>query len=335
MVYGRVSVVSAVSSKKEKAKQENIFGGQTGNGGLRRILVTGGTGLVGKHFAARNKNVLVSTRNPTAAKERLGDDIVDAIEWMPSQSAVDLNPNQPIDAIVNLAGESIAGGRWNAAKKKRIYESRILGTRNLIQSIRGMKQKPSVLISASAVGIYGDAGDLEIDETHPSASGFLGETCRDWENEARAVEELGIRLCILRIGIVMSLQGGALAEMLPVFKSGFAGRLGAGRQYFPWIHIDDLVSMIGWAIDNETASGVFNATSPNPVTNREYTRQLATQLNRPAFLPAPKFALRAVLGEFANSLFDSQRVVPKAAMKDGFKFQFNELDECLADLFQQ
>lgn len=309
--------------------------GQTGSDGLQRILVTGGTGLVGRRFAAQNRNVIVSTRNAPSAKAKMGQDIVDAIEWMPTQSTVDLNPHQPIDAVVNLVGESVAGGRWNAAKKKRIYDSRIEGTRNLVQSIREMDRKPSVLVSASAVGIYGDAGDREIDESHQAGTGFLAETCLDWENEARVVEELGVRLCIFRVGIVMSLDGGALAEMLPVFKSGLAGRLGSGRQYFPWVHIEDLVSMVRWAIDNESASGVYNACSPNPVTNREYTRQLAATLRRPAFLRAPKFALRAVLGEFANSLFESQRVVPAAAMRDGFEFQFSELDECLAELFKK
>jgi len=259
---------------------------------------------------------------------------MDAIPWSDASCAVDLAPWQPIDAVVNLMGESIASGRWSAAKKKRIYDSRILGTRSLVESVSRLDPPPQVVVSASAVGYYGDAGDFEIDESHPPGKGFLPDTCQDWEKEAEGFAKLGIRLCIFRLGIVLSLAGGALAEMLPVFQSGMAGRLGSGRQYVPWIHIDDLVSMIGWAIDNESAQGVYNAVAPNPVTNREYTRQLSSIINRPAWLPVPKFAIRAAYGEFANSLFDSQRVVPAAALGDGFQFQFPGLDECLNDLFQ-
>ena len=201
--------------------------------------------------------------------------------------------------------------------------------------MRSLPEKPEVIVSASAVGYYGDTGDYEVNETQPAASDFLAETCKDWEQAASAAEEIGIRLCILRIGIVMARKGGALAEMLPVFRKGLGGRLGSGRQYFPWIHIDDLVSLINWALDNQSASGVYNAVAPNPVTNREFTRQLATTLGRPAFLPVPKFAIRLALGEFADSLFHSQRVVPAAALRDGFEFQFNELDECLTNLLTE
>ena len=302
---------------------------------MKRILVTGGTGLVGKRFASKFKNVLVTTRNPDAARQKLGGDIAGAISWPDTSQTVDLNSHQPIHAVVNLMGESVAQGRWTADKKKRIYKSRITGTKNLIESLRSLPEKPEVLVSASAVGYYGDTGDYEVNETQPAASDFLAETCKDWEQAASAAEEIGIRLCILRIGIVMARKGGALAEMLPVFRKGLGGRLGSGRQYFPWIHIDDLVSLINWAIDNQSASGVYNAVAPNPVTNREFTRQLATTLGRPAFLPVPKFAIRLALGEFADSLFHSQRVVPAAALRDGFEFQFNELDECLTNLLAE
>ena len=300
---------------------------------MKRILVTGGTGLVGKRFVERHPNVLVTSRNPESAKQKLGADIVDAIEWSDTSRPIDLTAQQPIHAVVNLMGESIAEGRWNADKKKRIYDSRILGTRSLIESLRKLDDKPEVLISASAVGYYGDPGDFEVDENHPPATGFLPDTCKDWEREALRAREFGIRVCILRIGIVMSRAGGALAEMLPIFQKGLGGRLGNGRQYFPWIHISDLVAMMGWAIEDLSANGVYNAVAPNPVTNREYTRQLAATVGRPAFLPVPRFALKLVLGEFADSLFYSQRIVPTAALRDGFKFKFNELDECLADLF--
>ena len=301
---------------------------------MKRILVTGGTGLVGKQLAKSHPNILVSSRNPDSARKKLAGHVTDVVPWTAGQEAVDLNPFEPIDAVVNLAGESVAEGRWSESKKKRIYDSRVVGTRKLVQSIKQMDRKPSVLISASAVGIYGNTGDHEVDETHASGTGFLADTCVDWEREAKAIEDAGIRLCILRIGIVMSLQGGALARMLPIFKSGLGGRLGNGRQYFPWIHIQDLVSMISWAIENENARGIYNATAPVPVTNREFTRQLSVALSRPAFLPVPAFALRLALGEFATSLFDSQKVVPQAAKRDGFKFRFNELDECLSNLFQ-
>ena len=337
LVDGNLPLVFAVVDKAEKeaAGEGKTAGARTGYFGLKRILVTGGTGLVGSLFAERNANVLVATRNPQGAKQKLGTNIVDAIEWSNTSRPIELSAHQPIHAVVNLMGESVAEGRWNADKKKRIYDSRILGTRNLIDSIRKLDDKPEVLISASAVGYYGDPGDFEVDENHPPAAGFLAETCKDWEREALAAAEIGIRVCLLRIGIVMSRDGGALAEMLPIFEKGLGGRLGNGRQYFPWIHVSDLVALIGWAIENESASGVYNAVAPNPVTNREFTRQLATTLGRPAILPVPRFALRLALGEFADSLFYSQRIVPAAALRDGFKFRFNELDECLADLFAE
>lgn len=298
---------------------------------MNNVLITGATGLVGSRLIPRFSRVLITTRNPGKASDRFGDAIGAAIKWDASQT-LDLTSHQPFDAVVNLMGDSIAEGRWTEAKKKRIRDSRVLGTRHLVEAILALKNKPKAFVSASAVGYYGDHGDRVIDESMPPGDGFLAEVCQQWEDESKSLEDHGIRRVILRIGIVMARDGGALPALMPIFKTGLAGRLGNGNQYFPWIHIDDLASLIEWSVKNESASGVLNATAPNPVTNREFTRTLAAKLGRPAFLPVPQFALRIALGEFANSLFVSHRAMPQAALNQGFEFQFNELDNCLANL---
>jgi uncharacterized protein (TIGR01777 family) len=257
---------------------------------------------------------------------------VEVIEWDPVASPLNLQQHQPIDAVINLMGEPIASGRWTSDKKKRIVDSRVVGTERLVEAVSELEQKPGVVVSASAIGYYGDRGEQELTEIDPPGKGFLPETCLAWERAAEGFASAGIRLVQLRIGIVMSTQGGALAEMLPVFRTGVAGRLGSGQQYVSWIHIQDLVSLILWALENESARGVYNAVAPGAVTNAELTRQLAAVLNRMAAIPVPRFALRLSLGEFADTLFESQRVIPQAALADGFQFQFGNLGDCLQDL---
>ena len=295
-------------------------------------LLTGGTGFVGQALLEQLKSSVVTSRNAERAKSKLGSLITDAISWDPLQEELDLGSQPKFESVINLMGEPIAEGRWNQDKKKRIRDSRVLGTRRLVDALLQADNLPSVFVSASAVGIYGDPGDVSVDEGHQHGTGFLTDVCQEWETEANRIGEHGVRVVNLRIGIVLGQEGGALAQMTPIFRWGVGGPLGNGKQWFPWIHVSDLVGMILWATETDSVSGPVNATAPNPVRNKEFTRGLASRLRRPAFLPVPKFALRVAVGEFANSLFFSQRVIPEVALKHGFHFQFSELDSALADL---
>lgn len=208
-----------------------------------------------------------------------------------------------------------------------------MGTRNLVSAIGKLRHRPKTLICASAVGIYGDRGEETLSESAPAGKGFLPEVCEEWEAEADRAREHGLRVVKIRIGIVLGAGGGALAAMAPLFRLGLGGVLGNGRQWMSWIHVDDLARMIQFAAENETVAGVWNGVAPNPVTNREFTRELATALHRPAFLPAPRFAVEMVYGEMAQILFASQKVLPKAPLKDGFTFRFSKLGPALSDIF--
>lgn len=296
-------------------------------------LITGATGLVGRRLAPQFHPVSITTRSADRARKTFPSQDVSVVQWDYGSEDLNLNGIESPKAVINLMGESVAEGRWNDAKKKRMYDSRVVATRKLVEAIGRMETKPEVLISTSAVGFYGDHGDEQITEDHPNGTGFLAELSADWEAAAREVEKHGVRLVIVRIGIVLSTEGGALAALLPIFKLGGGGRLGSGKQFFPWIHIDDLVKLFCWAASNTSTSGIYNAAAPNPVTNKQFTKSLASAIHRPAFLPVPKFALKLALGEFADTLFDSQRVVPKRSIDEGFEFQFADLDSAFANLF--
>lgn len=229
-------------------------------------------------------------------------------------------------------GDSIAKGRWSAAKKKSMCDSRILGTERLVDAILQTEQKPDVVVSASAVGIYGDRGGEQLSESSAAGEGFLADLCKDWEQATNRLTDAGIRTVLIRIGIVLAEDGGALAEMMTPFKLGVGGPLGNGKHYFPWVHVDDLVGIILHAIRNDQVSGVLNAVAPGIVTNKQWTAQLASKLRRPAIIPVPKFALRILLGEFANSLFFSQNVKPVATLASGYNFEFETLTHALDDL---
>ena len=236
-----------------------------------------------------------------------------------------------MDAVVHLAGESVAG-LWTADKRRRIEESRQRGTRALVRAMAAVEPRPKVLVSASAVGYYGDPGEGEVTEAHPPGDGFLAGVCREWEEEAERATEAGQRVVRLRIGLVLGAEGGTLGAMLPAFKAGLGGKIGSGRQLWPWIRVDDLVSLIRRALDDESFAGVYNAVAPSPVPQRELAKELASILHRPAFLPAPAFALRAVLGDFADEMLLSREVVPRRALDAGFAFRFPELGPALRDL---
>jgi len=236
-----------------------------------------------------------------------------------------------VNAVVHLAGEPVAQ-RWTAHTRDRILRSRVEGTRALVAAMRG--NPPQVLISASAVGYYGSRGDEILIESAPPADDFLGRVAAAWEEEAQAAEPLGVRVARVRIGMVLGKNGGALARMLPPFRMGVGGRLGNGRQWMSWIHIDDLIALIAFLMKESTVRGVFNATSPYPVTNREFTRALAEAVHRPAILPVPAFALRFLFGEMASVLLASQRALPDAAQRAGFVFQHPDIFAALVSVIE-
>jgi uncharacterized protein (TIGR01777 family) len=234
-----------------------------------------------------------------------------------------------VDVVFNLAGEPVAEGRWTADKKRRIRESRVLGTRNLVAGLAAVEKRPRVLVSASAVGYYGERGDEELVETSAAGRGFLAEVCAAWEREALAAADLGMRVVCVRIGIVLARGGGALAKMLTAFRLGAGGKLGDGRQWMPWIHLDDVAGILLHASQDVRIQGALNAVGPCPVTNADFTRALAKAVHRPAFLTVPKTALRLAFGEMGYILTESQRVLPQVAEQTGYAFKHPELDGAL------
>ncbi len=302
-------------------------------------LLTGGTGFVGKNLIERLQGVTVVSRSPDSAKQRLEQEglsgkLDDVIQWNNGLAEEDLARIQPIHSVVNLMGESIAEGRWTDTKKEKIRSSRVDGTRNLVDSIIQSGNLPKVFISASAIGLYGDTGERIVEEGAPVGRGFLPEVCQEWESATAPLQALGVRVVHLRIGIVLGPRGGALKKLIPLFRTGLGGPLGNGKQWMAWIHVLDLVSLIQWLMD-EPISGAVNATAPNPVRNMEFTKTLAKALGRPAFLPAPRFAVRLALGEFANSLFISSRIVPGVALSQGFQFQFADIQSALQNAIKK
>ena len=299
-----------------------------------KVLITGGTGFVGRRLIAKLDHCIVTTRDAALARQRLGEAIDGTIEWKSSTQPLQLSPLTKLSAVVNLMGESIAEGRWNDAKKKMIRSSRVDATNRLVESILKLNSLPEVVVSASAVGIYGDCGEDVVTEDRGPGEGFLADVCVDWEQATQPLTDAGIRVVTLRIGIVLGAEGGALAKLIPIFKVGAGGRLGSGRQYVPWIHIDDLVALILWSINTPTVSGPINATSPNPVRNLEMTSVLARAVKRPAIFPVPTFGLKLAVGEFADSLMASQQVVPNVALAAGFQFQYPNIDLAIQDIVQ-
>ena len=282
------------------------------------ITVTGATGFIGRHLVQS----LARDRHSVRALSRAAWNVLAGEP--PAESLTGT------DAVVHLAGSPVAQ-RWTPWAKKEIRASRVQGTRHLVTALSTLQQRPMVLVCASAIGIYGDRGDEILTESSPIAGGFLADVCREWENEADLAESLGVRVVKLRFGIALGRKGGALEKMLPPFRAFVGGRLGPGSQWMSWIHIADIVGLIRHAIDRPL-SGVVNATAPNPVRNDEFTRELAAALHRPAIFPVPALGLRILLGEMADVLLASQRVLPKAAEIAGYQFAFPELGPALRDL---
>jgi uncharacterized protein (TIGR01777 family) len=237
------------------------------------------------------------------------------------------------DAVINLAGEPVAQ-RWNDDVKRRIRESRVTGTRNLVAGMAKLAKRPAVLVCSSAVGYYGSRGDQILDESSAPGDDFLAGVCVEWEKEAQAAEPLGVRVARIRTGIVLDARGGALQRMLPPFKLGLGGRLGHGGNWMSWIHAEDLVELYRFALETSSAHGPFNGTAPSPVTNSDFTKALADAVHRPAIFPVPELALKLLFGEMGTVLLSSQRAVPRAAVDAGFRFRFPELAGALADLLR-
>jgi uncharacterized protein (TIGR01777 family) len=301
-------------------------------GTTMKVLVTGATGFVGPRLLRLLDRPVVLSRHPERAQTSIGTLAGRIVRWDPMQGPPPPDAFEGIDAVFHLAGESVAEGRWTAAQKARIRDSRVVGTRHLVQGIAQAAVKPQTLVSASAVGYYGDRGDEELIETAPPAHDFLADVCVEWEREALAAEQHGVRVVTARTGIVLGAGGGALAKMLTPFKLGGGGPLGNGRQWMPWIHVADLARLYLHAAENGSIRGAMNSVAPHPVRNSEFTKALARQLHRPAFMPAPYFGLRLLFGEFAKVLFASQRVIPRVAVDTGFVFQYPDIVAALREI---
>ena len=297
-----------------------------------KTLVTGGTGMVGPRLLRMLDQPVILSRNPERAREKVGHLAGRIIRWNPMAGPPPAEAFAGVEAVFHLAGESVAEGRWTAAQKARIRDSRVVGTRNLVQGIAQVSDRPRVLVSASAVGYYGDRGEEELTESASPGRDFLADVCVAWEKEALAAEKLGVRVVTERTGIVLGAGGGALAKMLTPFKLGAGGPLGNGRQWMPWVHVSDLARLYLHAAEHESIRGPMNAVAPHPVRNSEFTKALGRQLRRPAFMPAPYLGLRLLFGEFAQVLFASQRVVPQVALDTGFTFQYPDIAAALKEI---
>jgi uncharacterized protein len=301
-----------------------------------KVVITGATGFVGRALVRRliaaGHEIVALTRNLERAHAALPARCA-CESWSPAEGP-DPAVIRGADAVVHLAGEGVADHLWTPARKQAIRDSRLGGTRALVRAIATVpsEARPRALISASAIGYYGDRGDEQLDEQSQPGNDFLAEVCTAWEQEAFAAEKLGVRTVVVRIGVVLGKEGGALQKMLLPFRLGLGGRLGSGRQWMSWIHLDDLVSLFVYLIGQADGAGVVNGVAPTPVTNAVFTAALGKVLYRPVILPVPAFALRLTLGEMSAILLASQRALPRAATQLGFTFRYPDIRGALADL---
>ena len=295
-----------------------------------KVTITGATGLIGTRLVQalrdRGDGVTVLSRDPDRAEAALG---VEAHAWDPIAGPAPAAALAGRDGVVHLAGEPVAQ-RWNAKVKQAIQDSREIGTRNLVAGLAAAEPRPGVLVSSSAVGYYGKHGDERVTEEDPPGDDFLARACIAWEREAQAAAELGLRVVLVRTGVVLDPDGGALKTMLPPFRAGVGGPVAGGDQYMPWIHVDDIVGMYLAALDEPSWSGPINASAPEPATNKDFSKALGRALHRPAVAPVPAFALRMLYGEMAEIVTEGQRAVPQRAQALGYGFRHPDLDEALA-----
>jgi uncharacterized protein (TIGR01777 family) len=303
--------------------------------GMSGVAITGATGLIGTALAAScardGMRVSALVRDTRRGAERLPSATLfpwDSTAGPPPDAAF-----EGVDVVVNLVGESIASGRWSEARKKRLRDSRVVGTRAVVDVLRGLPVRPRLLISASGIGFYGDRGDEILTETSSLGKGFIAELGRDWEAEAMKAEEIGVRVVLLRSGLVLARDGGMLRKILPPFRLGLGGKIGGGAQWMPWIHLDDEIGLIRHAMEHESVRGPLNLVAPEPVTNAEFVRALGETLGRPTAFTAPAFALRLALGTMTDELLlASQRAMPVRTMETGYVFRHPLLREALGQL---
>jgi uncharacterized protein (TIGR01777 family) len=299
-----------------------------------RVLVTGASGLIGSAVCdallARGDEVVGLSRDPEKATPK-----TPTVTWHPWEPSSERPPPEAlagVDGVVNLVGEEI-NQRLTDAAKQRIRESRVRATKNLVDGLLAATPAPRTLVSQAAIGIYGDRGEAVVDESTPPAEGFLPQVVVDWENEARRAEASGVRVVIFRTGLILDPEGGLLKQLLPPFRFGVGGPLAGGDFYMPWIHRDDEVGLIVWALDNQAVTGTLNATAPKPVTNRVFSKALGAALHRPSVVPAPRFAIAAMRGEeLTEQITGSYRVIPRRAQDLGYSFRFSEVEPALRDL---
>jgi uncharacterized protein len=307
-----------------------------------RVFVTGGTGLVGsrlvRRLRERSDDVSLLTRRPAAARERFGTDCT-IVEGDPMQAGSWMDAVRDCDAVIHLAGENIFARRWSDEFKSLLRDSRVKSTEHIVQALarnpRNTAGSPRVLVNASAIGYYGPHGDEEITEESPAGDDILARLCVDWEQAARQAETHGVRVALVRVGVVLDKEGGALSKLLTPFKLCVGGPAGSGKQWMSWIHHADLVGLFLLPLENATVSGPLNGTAPQPVTNRDFGKALGHALGRPSFMPTPRFALRVMLGEVADVITKGQRVLPKGALAAGYSFRFPEIGAALQDVLRQ
>ncbi|NEO75998.1 TIGR01777 family oxidoreductase [Moorena sp. SIO4G3] len=300
-----------------------------------KVAITGATGFVGRRLVERlqeeGHQPLILTRDSAKARKQFPN--LETITYTPTESGDWQNAIAGCDGVVHLAGAPIAEERWTPARKQEILNSRQLGTQKIVEAIALADPKPTVLVNASAIGYYGTSETVTFDETSPAGDDFLAEVCQAWEGEAQKVKEADVRLVILRIGIVLG-NGGALAKMIPPFQMFAGGPIGTGRQWFSWIHRDDLVNLIIAALTRPDMEGIFNATAPNPVLMSELCKAIGDVLNRPSWLPVPSVALEALLGEGATVVLEGQQVLPKRSTSYGWEYQYPTVKQALVDILK-